>query len=196
MLKKRFNNLFPIIIDLETTGTNPNEDAILEIALITIKYKLNNIYPNKIIHYHIDPFKILNFNKKSLDFNKIIPFHPFRYAISEHEALTNIFNFIKKEIALTKFKKSILIGHNIYFDLSFLNSAIKRNNIKKNPFHTFTYLDTSTLGLLIFKEHILYKILKKANIKSNSKDFHSALYDAMKTAELFCNIINKYDKKI
>ena len=42
--------------------------------------------------------------------------------------------------------RSILVGHNAYFDLNFLNSAIARTQIKRIPFHHFSSFDTATLA--------------------------------------------------
>ena len=78
-----------------------------------------------------------------------------------------------------------------WFDLNFLNAAINRTNIKNNPFHRFTCFDTATLSAIAYGETVLAQATKSANINFDTNKGHSALYDAKKTAELFCNIINK-----
>ena len=70
---------------------------------------------------------------------------------------------------------------------------MKRTGIKRNPFHPFTTLDTATLSALVFGQTVLARALKAAGIGWDSEEAHSAIYDAERTAELFCHIINRWD---
>ena len=92
---------------------------------------------------------------EALEFNKIDPGHPFRFALPEKEALEKIFIPIRAAITEHKCKRAVLVGHNAWFDLLFLKSAIARCGIKDNPFHAFTTLDTATLGALVFGQTVL-----------------------------------------
>ncbi|WP_343190427.1 exonuclease domain-containing protein [Buchnera aphidicola (Mollitrichosiphum nigrofasciatum)] len=194
-IKNRFRKLLPIVIDIETTGLNPNIHAILEIAIITLKMsKLGWLKKDFILHFHIKPFKNCKINKKSLFLNKLDPFNPLRFAISEQEALKSIFQITKKKIKKNECKKGVIIAHNGYFDHSFLMKAIKRNNMSKKIFHNFTIFDTATLSALVLGQTVLSKSCKAMGISFNHSKAHSALYDAIKTAELFCKIINFFKK--
>ena len=53
--------------------------------------------------------------------------------------------------------RAILVGHNAYFDLNFLNAAIARTEIKRNPFHPFSSFDTATLAGVAFGQTVLVK---------------------------------------
>ena len=75
--------------------------------------------------------------------------------------------------------------------LSFIKACVNRTKAK-NPFHRFTTFDTATLGGLAFKQTVLARACGAANIDFDKKEAHSALYDAQKTAELFCLIVNKW----
>ena len=59
-------------------------------------------------------------------------------------------------------------------------------------FHPFSHFDTATLSGLAFRQTVLAKACEMANIKFDNDEAHSALYDAEKTAQLFCEIINRW----
>ncbi|MED5560272.1 MAG: exonuclease domain-containing protein, partial [Pseudomonadota bacterium] len=64
--------------------------------------------------------------------------------------------------------------------------------IKKNPLHPFSCFDTATLAGLAYGQTVLAKACEAANINFESERAHDALYDAKKTAELFCSIVNRW----
>lgn len=37
LLSNRFRTFYPVVVDIETAGFNPKTDAVLEIALITLR---------------------------------------------------------------------------------------------------------------------------------------------------------------
>jgi len=84
------------------------------------------------------------------------------------------------------------VGHNAHFDAAFLNAAVARCNIKKNPFHPFTYFDTATLAGLAYGQTVLAKACQEADIDFDNSRAHSALYDVERTALLFCKIVNRW----
>ena len=85
-----------------------------------------------------------------------------------------------------------MVAHNAHFDLGFINAASSRCNIKRNPFHPFSCMDTATLGGLAYGQTVLAKACKAAGVEFSNRKAHSAAYDAEKTAELFCRIVNKW----
>lgn len=189
-LANRFRGFLPVVVDVETGGFESQKDALLEIAMVLISMNEKGLLISKqTIHHHILPFDGSICDPKSLAFNKIDPYHPFRFAISEKEALQDCFkaiNSLKKELGCSR---AVLVGHNAWFDLSFLRAACDRTGLK-NPFHSFTSFDTATLSALAFGQTVLPKALKAAGIAYNPEEAHSAIYDAMRTAELFCQIVN------
>lgn len=189
-LIKFFKNYNPVIIDIETSGFFPKDNTILEIALITLK-EINKIFKiDKKVSYHIKTNRNKKLNFVNINFIKNQPFHGLNFNISEYNLFMNMFDFLKNEIAEKKKKKNILIGHNIYFDLSFLKEIMFFYKIKNEIIHDFIFFDTTTLGLIIYNETVLIKVLKKAKINTEGSKTHFALYDAIKTTELFCKIIN------
>lgn len=195
-LAKRFREFLPVVVDVETGGINPQTDALLELAAVSIKMdNVGKIHPDKTYHYHVLPFKGSVLDPVALALNKIDPFHPFRFAITEDEALSDLFRNVSKECINKRCQRAVLVGHNAWFDLAFLNAAKERCEIKKSPFHRFTSLDTATLGALVYGQTVLAKALKKAKIGYSKKSAHSALYDTECTAELFCKIVNEWEFK-
>lgn len=194
----RFRGFLPVVVDTETAGFNPNTDALLEIAavLITINEQ-HKLERSETLSTHVIPFPGANLEHAALEFNGIIdPYHPFRFALPESEALENIFFPINQAIKNNGCSRAVLVGHNSSFDLSFIKAAIVRTGIKRNPFHSFTTFDTATLAALAFGQTVLAKAVKAAGLKWNQDEAHSAIYDAECTADLFCNIINRWDEFI
>jgi ribonuclease T len=192
-LSARFRGFLPVIVDVESGGVNPATDALLELAAVSIKMDdAGIILPDQTYHFHIQPFVGGVLDPGALAFNKIDPTHPFRFAVPEDEALKELFQSIIKECEEKKCSRAVLVGHNAWFDQQFLNAAVKRSNIKHNPFHRFTSFDTATLGALAYGQSVLAKAMESAKIEFNTDHAHSALYDAQSTAALFCNIVNKW----
>jgi ribonuclease T len=50
------------------------------------------------------------------------------------------------------------------------------------------------LGGLAYKQTVLAKIAQTAGLEWDNEKAHSALYDAEKTAELFCLIVNRWNR--
>ncbi len=186
-----FAAFLPVVIDVECGGFNPNTDALLEIAAVLVEIQGDgSLLPGESWRYHVQPFPGANLEPASLAVTGIDPFHPLRPAIPEKEALTRLFKEIRRAMKDNDCTRAILVGHNAYFDLNFINAAIARTDIKRNPFHPFSSFDTATLAGVAYGQTVLGKALQAAGIEWDSNAAHSAAYDAQKTAELFCKICN------
>lgn len=194
-IEKRFRGYLPIVVDVETAGFDASTDALLEIAALSIVQNEDYSYsPGTLLHYHIKPFDGSIIYEECLKFNKIDPSHPFRYAVTEKEALTDLFSFLNKLKKSHNCTKCVLVGHNAWFDLSFINAATKRCKIKKSPFHSFTSIDTASLAAIFYGHTVLAQVCKEAKIHFDASKSHSAIYDTEKTAELFCKILNQQNE--
>jgi ribonuclease T len=192
-LAERFRGFFPVIIDVETGGFEASTDALLEIAAVTLKVDDNdNLIPDQEMHFNVEPFEGANLEPSALEFTGIDPTNPLRMAVSEKEALSEIFKMIRTTQKEASCTRSVLVGHNSWFDISFVKAAAERSEIKRNPFHLFTTFDTAALAGLVLGQTVLAKACMTANIEFNTKEAHSALYDTRKTAELFCYMVNRY----
>ena len=96
-LKNRFRGYFPVIIDVETAGFDAKQDALLELAAITLKMDENGyLHPDQKCHFHIEPFEGANINPESLKFNGIDIHNPLRNAGSELDAITGLFQMVRR----------------------------------------------------------------------------------------------------
>ncbi|HEY5807457.1 MAG TPA: ribonuclease T [Povalibacter sp.] len=191
-MSRRFRGFLPVVIDVECGGFNPNTDALLEIAAVLVEIQADStLRTGEGWRYHVQPFPGAKVEAASLAVNGIDPYHPLRPAIPEKEALTRLFRDIRQAMKDNDCTRAILVGHNAYFDLNFLNAAVARTGIKRNPFHPFSSFDTATLAGVTYGQTVLAKALHAAGIPWDSNEAHSALYDAQQTAELFCRVCNK-----
>lgn len=189
----RFRGFLPVVIDVETGGFVAATDAVLEIAATIVRMDSSGHLQVHATHqYHVDPFEGANIEQSALDFTGIDPYHPFREAVKEKDAFTDMLGIIRREIKDQECNRAILVGHNAHFDAGFVNAAVERCSIKRNPFHPFSHFDTATLSGLAFGQTVLAKACEQANIDFDNNEAHSAAYDAEKTAELFCDIVNRW----
>ena len=188
----RFRGFLPVVIDVECGGFNPNTDALLEIAAVTLEMRRGGeLGPGESWRFHIQPFAGAKLEEASLAVTGIDPFHPLRPAIPEKEALTRLFKEVRRAMKENECTRAVLVGHNAYFDLNFLNAAVARTQMKRNPFHPFSSFDTATLGGVVYGQTVLGKALQAAGLTWDSNEAHSAAYDALRTAELFCQVCNR-----
>lgn len=196
-LCERFRGFYPVVVDVETAGFDPKKDALLEFAAVTLKMDDDGqLEIDEILFEHIKPFEGANLDPKALAFNGIDPHHPFRLAKCESDALGVILKAIRQGQKEANCQRSVLVGHNPAFDLSFVNAAVARCNIKRNPFHPFASFDTATLGGLAFGQTVLAKAIEAAGLDFDHSQAHSAKYDAERTAVLFCDIVNRWKRYI
>ncbi|MEJ2619790.1 MAG: ribonuclease T [Candidatus Thiodiazotropha sp.] len=191
----RFRGYLPVVVDVETGGFDASKDALLEIAATTLAMDSEGLlHPVETFAYHIAPFEGANIDPKALEFNGIDPDHPFREALPEAEGLRQLFSPIRKAMKASDCKRAILVGHNAFFDLGFLNAAVARCGIKRNPFHPFSTFDTVSLAGMVYGQTVLAKAAKAAGLEWDSTQAHSAIYDTEQTARLFCTIINQWQQ--
>ena len=191
-IKERFRGFLPVVVDVETAGIEPHANALLEMCVVLIEMDAEgNLHRGESYFEHILPFSGAVLDPKSLAFNQIDPYQPLRFAVEEKLALQKLFKPINAALKKARCQRAVLVGHNAWFDLLFVKEAIKRTGVK-SPFHAFTCFDTATLGGLIYGQTVLAKAIEAAGIDFDSNEAHSAIYDAEKTADLFCEMTNKW----
>ena len=193
MLANRFRTYMPVVVDVETGGFNANTDAILEIAAVILAMDdSGQLVINQTYFHRIIPFEGANIEEAALRFTGIDPYHPLRIARTESDVFQAMFKLVRDVMKTNGCKRAILVGHNAHFDHGFVNAASKRHNLKRNPFHPFSSFDTATLSGLAYGQTVLSRACEVAKIEFDENQAHSARYDAEKTAELFCKIVNKW----
>lgn len=189
----RFRGFLPVVVDVETGGFNAKTDALLEIAAVLIRYgEGGTLSRGETFRYHVKPFEGANMDPASLAVNGIDPNHPLRPAIDERDALQRVFREVRKSVRENRCQRAVLVGHNAAFDLGFLNEAVERTAIKRNPFHPFSCFDTATLCGVAFGQTVLARAVAAAGFEWDEESAHSAAYDAEITADLFCEVVNRF----
>ena len=189
----RFRGFLPVVVDVETGGFNPATDALLEIAAVLLHFgEDGDLKPGETTRYHVKPFPGAGLEPASLEVTGIDPFHPLRPAIDEEDALRQVFKVVRKEVKEQACNRAILVGHNAFFDLQFLNAAAERTQVKRNPFHPFSSFDTVTLAGVALGQTVLGRAVAAAGFSWDEDKAHSAAYDAEMTAMLFCEVVNRF----
>jgi ribonuclease T len=193
LIAQRFRGFLPVIVDVETGGFNARTDALLEIAAVTVRMDEEGLlYRHETFSFHVDPFDGANIEQAALDFTGIDLDSPDRLAEPELMVMTDLFQAVRRAVKENGCTRAVMVGHNAHFDLGFVNAAVERCDIKRNPFHPFSCFDTATLAGLAFGQTVLAKACRTANIEFSNSAAHSAAYDAERTADLFCYIVNRW----
>jgi ribonuclease T len=189
----RFRGFLPVIVDVETGGFDCERHALLEIAAVIVRMdETGLVYPEPVVSTHVEPFPGSELDPRSMEITGIDPTHPFRAAIPERAALDHIFKPVRQAVRDANCQRAILVGHNAAFDINVLNAAIRRTAHKRSPFHPFSCFDTVTLGGLAFGQTVLSRAVEASGRAWDSREAHAAVYDAERTAELFCDVVNRW----
>jgi len=189
----RFRGFLPVVVDVETGGFDARRNALLEIAAVTLCFDDDGqLVIGKRLTRNVIPHPDTVSEVAALQFTGIDPEDPAREAVPERDALHDIFQFVRQAVREQACQRAIMVAHNAHFDLGFVNAAVARNDVKRNPFHAFSCFDTATLAGLAFGQTVLAKACDAAQIPFCNRSAHNALYDAERTAELFCLIVNRW----
>ncbi|NCF73110.1 MAG: ribonuclease T [Gammaproteobacteria bacterium] len=192
-MANRFRGFLPVVVDVETGGFNCKTDALLEVAAVLLEMDEEGLLSrSETIRYHVKPFEGANLEPASLAVNGIDPHHPLRPAIDERDALQRVFREVRRSVRENRCSRAVLVGHNAHFDLGFMNEAAARSLIKRNPFHPFSCFDTATACGIAFGQTVLARAVVAAGLEWDETQAHSASYDAEMTADVFCEVVNRY----
>ncbi len=164
-----------IVFDVESTGVDVTEDEIIQIAAI----KLNK------------NGEVLDKFEKFLKNNKPVKDSYYVHGFSD-EMLQRIGE--DKEKVLKEFveysKDSIIVGHNVQYDINILCSELERCNLGKPKFKTF--YDTLDIYRRFYPGNINYKLENLSKVyDTKHKPSHDAMDDIIATGELLVRAINE-----
>ena len=167
-------------LDIETSGLNPNENEILEIAAIRFdRDKILNTY-----NFLVKPLKPLQQNAQIV--NGITP-KMLENARSLNDILPEFFKFISD---------SALVIQNSEFDLSFILPEAKKRGIHIPTLPVFCTLNLSRKLFPELKKFNLVALrdffkIEKMNTENSRHSFHEALDDSFAAMKVFINCVDK-----
>ncbi len=188
---QRFRGFLPVVIDLETGGFNASTNPVLEVACVLLDWRHERLVMAGEHSWSVRPFDGAVVDPASLKVTGIDLSDPARKCVSDREAITNFFRVVRDELKRTGCHRAVMVAHNASFDRDFLNAASERANVKRNPFHPFTTIDTASLSAVSYGHTVLREACARAGIAFDAEQAHNALYDARQTAALFCKIVNE-----
>ena len=192
LMVRRFRGYLPVAIDVETGGFHAATDALLEVAVVLIEMDGEGVLRRGATHhFHVKPFEGGRLDPAALSITGIDPHHPLRPALPERDALQRAFREIRHAVRAYRCRRAILVGHNAAFDLGFLNAAVARADVKRNPFHPFSCFDTATLAGAALGQTVLAKAVTVAGLEWDAGSAHNARYDAERSADIFCLVCNR-----
>jgi ribonuclease T len=192
-MASRFRGFLPVVIDLETGGFDAQHNAILELAMVQVAFEGQRLVISDRWQRAVEPYPGSTIDPASLKVTGIDLTDPNRGAVDESSAFTELFSRIRLAMKTGNCQRAILVAHNAAFDQQFMQQAFVRNNLKRSPFHPFSFIDTASLAAVAFGHTVLSEACLRAGIEFDAARAHNALYDADRTANLFCEIVNLWE---
>src|ERR1700754_1440516 len=177
-----------LFIDTETGGTDPASHSLLSLALVIWK----ELEVRASIEILVND-GVFNVTEKALEINGINLTEHKKKAVSPALALRQFDEFL--DIHFSRDEKIILGGHNINFDVNFLNTFLTRNGYSFQQRFSHRFVDTSSI---LFYLYLTGKIKRKLTASQDAFDYfgitvagrHTALGDAFATAQLFSKLVS------
>ncbi len=186
MLKKTLSECEFTALDLETTGLDPNQSEILEIA--AIRFDRNGIL--KTFNYILKPTKPLFSDNEALKVNGIT-----LEMLENGHDIDEILPIFEDFIA-----GSCLVIQNAEFDLGFLHFQFKQRQKHFPTLPVFCTLNLARKVFPNFKKYGLVKLRKEFKIgkydtSTIRQNFHEALDDSYACMKVFIEIVNQLNWK-
>lgn len=167
-----------IWLDLETTGLNPNENGIVQIAILVEEDgDIVDKFESK-----MNPGKV-EFSQYALDVNKLTKEEIKKYP-SQKDVVKNLITFLDKH----KIKDKLTVaGYNVKFDIKFLSKIITFTNY-------FHWYDLDVFALLkVARQQELYdggmKLVEACEYYKIKHDAHEAMSDIKATRKLYKKLL-------
>ena len=177
-----------LFIDTETGGIDPASHSLLSLALVVWK----ELEVRASIEILVND-GVLNVTEKALEINGINLSEHKKKAVSPVLALQQVDQFL--DLHFSRDEKIILGGHNINFDVNFLNAFLTRNGYNFQQRFSHRFVDTSSI---LFYLYLTGKMKRKLTASQDAFDYfgitvpgrHTSLGDAVATAQLFSKLVS------
>lgn len=176
------------MIDTETTGLSPRHNRVLTVGMLHVDIEKNflEIMNRKNILVKHGDYSV---NSRALEINKINLEEHHKIALEPFRAC----NQINKFIAKNNLEEKPLLGHNIAFDIRFLNELFRQVN--STPAFSRKFIDTMHIWFALKRKNLVSFNLR--NSLQTLADFfgvdysksHSALGDCYITANVYKKIL-------
>lgn len=171
MINTPFNQLTYTVVDTETTGYTPKYAKMVEIAAV-------KIYPDFTIDYKNTFSELIN-PEISIPYNAYKVHNISNDMVKDKPLIQDIMPSF-----LSFAKDSVIVGHNVNFDMRFIKHEAQNCNLPLTFNHVLDTLSLSKKAVPNLEAYKLDNLIDYFNINLNidNSDRHRALFDAVNTA--------------
>jgi DNA polymerase III alpha subunit (gram-positive type) len=175
-------NAHYIVFDCETGGLEPMKNPITQIALLTVdgdSLKEINRWET-----FVKPYDDLEITKEALNTTGL-KMADINAGLSKKDLVNSLITYFKESAPNSRPEnRPVLVGHNVQFDMGFLNYIF--NTLSKNVFDYVnpTQIDTMALTKMYGKTERLKLEIACAEFGIVLKNAHSAMPDVIATTDL------------
>lgn len=194
---KKGNKVKLLFIDIETTGLNAFKNGITQISAIVEIYKDNKLTKTEELNLFMQPLESDEIDLKALEVTGIDEEAIKDFQTAE-DGFTQFISFLNRFVdPYNKADKFTFIGYNSTFDDKFLRQWFRKmNHNYYGSYFLWPALDVAQLAAfhLISKRTQLSNFKLKSvaqalEIEFNEEDAHDAMYDIIKTREIFNKLV-------
>lgn len=179
-----FNTRF-VALDTETTGFHYKNDRVLSIGAVSVMQNTISVADVFEIYIRQDTF-----NPETVKIHGLLREDRRVDAVSEEEAIQQFLDYIGN---------AVLVAHHANFDLTMLNTALKRMGLpklKNQILDTSVLYTRSRITSNLIDHNRSYSLDELADTLNVAKsDRHTATGDAYITALVFLKVLSRLEKK-
>lgn len=178
-----------LVLDTETGGLSPDTDALLSVGLVD--WRDGDVLRQEEILVDAEGLRC---EPKALEVNRIDLELHHAYSVTRAEAAERIRDFC------APMGRPIIAGHNVQFDIGFIRRLFAPDVLRK----TFSHRVLDTLQVLLYLGHAglipgeiakLDQAMAHFGITLPEGKRHTALADALATAELYSRLLRTIKEK-
>ncbi len=186
------SNVKLCFVDVETSGLDPQKNALLQVSgIVRVEGK-----PEETFNLCIKPFTTDVLDAQAMQINGLDPIKGLE-PLAAHNELVKLFSkYVSK---YNRQDKMFFVGYNAGFDMDFMRAFfIKCNDKFFGSFFFYPYIDVMQMALMrlldrrpSMENFKLSCVCKAVGLQFDMDKAHSAAYDVLQTKELFDRIVNK-----